>query len=149
MKAALDKTIRVGRTTVLLAGLAVILALVFGATSQALAGKKGDSASRLSIDVQSDGTGNDKVATSSKLRTGVYLVKFKRQVNNCHRAATLGSENGLSFNADTVTPTTGEIQADSAFRGESDESDKKLIMVTTRDSAGTLEDKSFHLTVFC
>jgi hypothetical protein len=34
MKAALGKTIRVGRTTVLLAGLAVILALVFGANEK-------------------------------------------------------------------------------------------------------------------
>ena len=150
MKAALGKTIRVGRTTVLLVSLAVILALVFGVASQALAGKKGNSASRLTIDVRSNGTGsNDKVATSSKLRTGVYLIEFNRTVADCHRVATLGSERGLSFNADTVTPDTGEIQADSAFRGESDESDKKLIMVTTRASAGALTDKSFHLAVFC
>lgn len=149
MKATLGKAMWVSRTTVVLVGLALILALTFGVASQAIAGKKGHSSRPLLVDVQGNNPTNSDVATVSRLRTGVFLLEFKKPVDNCHRIASLGSPRGSSFNADTFTPETGEVRADSAFRGQVDDTDRKLIMVTTRDSAGTLTDDSFHLAVFC
>jgi hypothetical protein len=148
MKTILEKTVWVGRGTVLLVALAMILALTFGAASQVWAGKKAGS-SRLLIDVQGNNPTSTNVATVSRLRTGVFLLEFEREVEDCHRLVSLGSERGGAVNADTFTPDGGEVRADSAFRSQSDDADGRLVMVTTRDSAGTLEDKSFHLAVFC
>lgn len=149
MKTAIEKTMWMGRATMIVVGLAVILALTFGAASEAIAGKKGKGSRPLLVDVQGNNPSSNDVATVSRLRTGIFLLEFKRNVEDCHRLVSLGTPRGLSTNADISAPQGGEVAADTAFRNQSDESDGKLIMVATRNSAGALEDRSFHLAVFC
>jgi hypothetical protein len=194
----------VGRTTVFLVGLAVILALVFGVVSRATAHdgfaglfhlnhnnnatkvstltKRGagpalsvrvDSGAplRVNSDARVTNLNADKldgkeapllarinplgfpedspdVATTSstKLRTGVYVVPFNRDVRGCYRVVSLGPGPFNFLNPAATEPPGGE--ASSANVTNVPEANKK-IMVATRNSAGTLTDKHFHLVVFC
>jgi len=89
--------------------------------------------------VNTDGTLARGVAVSSTLRqgTGTYRVAFNRDVQTCAFIGTLGSVAG-GFSG------TGTIVV--AF---SDTAPTNDIYIETRDLAGTLADRSFHLQVSC
>jgi hypothetical protein len=204
LRSAASKVMWVGRATVFLVGLAVILALLFGVTSMAFArdgqsfilGKRNVAQSlstlvkrgagpALSLQVGSGAplkVNSDKrvanlnadevdgkeaplvasisslgfpqnspdvdVATTSstKLRTGVYVVPFKRDVRQCKRVVSLGPGPFNFLNPAATSPGGGE--ASTANVTNVPDANKK-IMVATRNSSGTLTDQSFHLAVFC
>jgi hypothetical protein len=88
--------------------------------------------------VGSDGTLTRKngAAAVTKLGTGDYEVAFGGDVSACAYNATLGS-------ADTADPPAGEVGV-SQRAGNA-----KAVRVVTRDSAGGVADRPFHLTVNC
>jgi hypothetical protein len=91
----------------------------------------------------------DVVSTgSAKLRTGVYMVEFDREVKFCHRVASLGTPTGNGNNPDTLNGIDGEASTFAPTTG-STPNDTKKIVVATRNSAGALTDKDFQLAVFC
>jgi hypothetical protein len=202
LRSVANKVMWVGRATVFLVGLAVILALVFGAASTALGANgdffkvgKSNFASAVSTlnksgagpalslkvdrgkplavnsDAKVDKLNADKVdgkeapllaginsagfpedspdvatTSSTKLRTGVYVVPFDRAVRGCHRVVSLGPGPFNMLNPAATEPPGGEASTANVtlVPGEN-----KKIMVATRNSAGTLTDKHFHLVVFC
>jgi hypothetical protein len=88
--------------------------------------------------VGADGTLTRKngAAAVTKLGTGDYEVAFGGDVSACAYNATLGS-------ADTADPPAGEVGV-SQRAGNA-----KAVRVVTRDSAGGVADRPFHLTVNC
>jgi hypothetical protein len=76
------------------------------------------------------------VASSAKSGTGQYVVVFDRDVRLCAYFATLGDESASG-------PGTGQISVTSAAANVNG------VRVVTRDSDGTLADRSFHLVVSC
>ena len=76
------------------------------------------------------------VASSAKSGTGQYVVVLDRDVRSCAYFATLGDESASG-------PGTGQISVTSAAANVNG------VRVVTRDSDGTLADRSFHLLVSC
>jgi hypothetical protein len=76
------------------------------------------------------------VASSSQSGTGQYVVVFDRDVRLCTYFATLGDESASG-------PGTGQISVTSAAANVNG------VRVVTRNSDGTLADRSFHLLVSC
>jgi hypothetical protein len=74
--------------------------------------------------------------SSARLETGRYQVIFDRDVRNCVYAATLGDESAAG-------PGNGQIAV------TSEPSNVNGVRVVTRDSAGAVADRSFHLVVSC
>ena len=91
----------------------------------------------------------DVVGTASvKLRTGIYLVEFVgRDVDDCHRVASLGTPTGNGNNSATFTGAGGEISTFAEV--DTSAANRRKIGVATRDSAGVLADKDFQLAVLC
>jgi hypothetical protein len=88
------------------------------------------------------------VVSSSKLRTGVYLVTFDGYVDhNCQRAVTLADPNGGFINVDTQDGVGGEVYTAQPLHNGSFLYDS--VAVFTRNSAGNLENRGFQLLVFC
>ena len=92
------------------------------------------------------------VVSSSKIRTGVFVVEFNRSVSGCARVASLGRETS-SFEdpdqeADPEIINVPKGQA-SPFNVTNVANPDKKIGVLTTDSAGTRADLSFQLAVFC
>lgn len=110
---------------------------------------RADSSDLLLVEVQGNSPSSTDVATVSRLRTGVFLLEFEREVDRCSRLVSRGAPRGNFLNADLTEPGGGEVTAELAVTGEFDDTDRKLIVVATRDSAGNLADLSFHLAVFC
>lgn len=73
---------------------------------------------------------------SSQTGTGQYLVAFDRDVRGCTYFATLGDESAAG-------PGNGQISVTSAA------SNVNGVRVVTRDSAGDVANRSFHLLVSC
>ena len=234
IRSTVSKVMWVGRATVFLVGLAVILALLFGAATTALAGTGvgatfnlgktnsvgalsslvgSTASSMLKIDNNGAGTALDLrvgpsttlpsfkatppmkvdsgarvtnlnadqldgkdlgniepltasvggfsgnihgaaegVVSSSKIRTGVFVVEFNRSVSGCARVASLGRETS-SFQdpdqeADPEIINVPKGQA-SPFNVTNVANPDNKIGVLTTDSAGTRADLSFQLAVFC
>jgi hypothetical protein len=107
-------------------------------------GPAGDAATNLTAYVNSDGTllGGKGVVSAAKLPfifpAGSYDVQFDRNVDTCVYSVTMTKTDGVAV----LTP--GEVAA--RPRGPSQLSD---VMVGTFDSAGTSQDRPFHLAVFC
>jgi hypothetical protein len=76
------------------------------------------------------------ITSASKTGDGQYQVIFDADVRNCTYFATLGDESASG-------PGTGQIAVTSAA------SNVNGVRVVTRDSAGVLADRSFHLIVSC
>jgi hypothetical protein len=76
------------------------------------------------------------VASSAQTGTGQYQVVFDRDVRGCFYSATLGDESASG-------PGTGQIAVTSAA------SNVNGVRVVTRNSDGTLANRSFHLLVSC
>jgi hypothetical protein len=76
------------------------------------------------------------VASSGQTGTGQYQVIFDRDVRNCVYAATLGDESAAG-------PGNGQISVTSLA------SNVNGVRVVTRNSAGEVENRSFHLIVSC
>ena len=73
---------------------------------------------------------------SSQTGTGQYLVVFDRDVRGCTYLATLGDESAAG-------PGNGQISVTSAAANVNG------VRVVTRDSAGDVANRSFHLLVSC
>jgi hypothetical protein len=76
------------------------------------------------------------VASSAQTGTGQYQIVFDRDVRACFYSATLGDESASG-------PGTGQIAVTSAAANVNG------VRVVTRDSDGTLANRSFHLLVSC
>jgi hypothetical protein len=76
------------------------------------------------------------ITSASKTGEGQYQAIFDVDVRNCTYFATLGDESASG-------PGTGQIAVTSTA------SNVNGVRVVTRDSAGTLADRSFHLIVSC
>ena len=76
------------------------------------------------------------VASSAQTGVGQYQIIFDRDVRACFYSATLGDESASG-------PGTGQIAVTSAA------SNVNGVRVLTRDSDGTLANRSFHLLVSC
>jgi hypothetical protein len=76
------------------------------------------------------------VASSAHTGPGQYQVVFDRDVRNCVYMATLGDESAAG-------PGNGQISVTSAAANVNG------VRVVTRGSAGTNENRSFHLIVSC
>jgi hypothetical protein len=76
------------------------------------------------------------VASSVQTGTGQYQVILDRDVRQCTYVATLGDESASG-------PGTGQIAVTSAA------SNVNGVRVVTRDSDGTMANRSFHLIVSC
>jgi hypothetical protein len=76
------------------------------------------------------------ITSASKTGEGQYQAIFDADVRNCTYFATLGDESASG-------PGTGQIAVTSAA------SNVNGVRVVTRDSAGALADRSFHLIVSC
>jgi hypothetical protein len=88
------------------------------------------------------------VVSSSKLRTGVYLVTFDRDLYwDCQRVATLTDPNGGYLPVDSSNGVGGEVYTALPWRNGSPLKDS--VAVFTRNSAGNMEDRGFQLVVFC
>jgi hypothetical protein len=89
--------------------------------------------------VRRDGTNARRrgVVSSTRLATGQYQVLFLDNVRNCAYTATIGD-----FDASGVE-TPGEITTVGRI------TDVRGVFVTTHNSAGTFQDRSFHLLVSC
>jgi hypothetical protein len=74
--------------------------------------------------------------SAGRLGEGTYEVIFNQDVSNCTYVATLG-------NTGSGPTATGEI----AVAGRTGNANG--VFVATRDSSGTLADRSFHLIVVC
>ena len=74
--------------------------------------------------------------SSARIGPGVYEVIFDRDVRNCVYVATLGDETAAG-------PGNGQISVTQAAPNVNG------VRVRTRDSAGELADRSFHLVVSC
>jgi len=72
------------------------------------------------------------------LGSGVYEVKFGKDVSKCAYQATLGGTGTLAVPAGEVTVT-----------GDTDGDSPNDVTVSTFNSAGAATDSSFHLTVTC
>jgi hypothetical protein len=96
-----------------------------------------DGVARHAVVSQVGGTVRHRGATSSaRLETGRYQVIFDRDVRNCVYAGTLGDESAAG-------PGQGQIAV------TSEPNNVNGVRVVTRDSAGALADRSFHLIVSC
>jgi hypothetical protein len=73
---------------------------------------------------------------SGRSGVGQYEVAFDRDVRNCVYVATLGDETAAG-------PGNGQISVTQSA------SNVNAVRVRTRDSAGELADRSFHLVVSC
>jgi hypothetical protein len=87
--------------------------------------------SNVGATVRSRGT-----SSSSQTGPGQYQVIFDRDVRNCVYAATLGDESAAG-------PGNGQISVTSLA------SNVNGVRVVTRNSAGEVENRSFHLIVSC
>jgi hypothetical protein len=76
------------------------------------------------------------VASSAQTGPGQYQVVFDRDVRGCVYAATLGDESAAG-------PGNGQISVTSAAANVNG------VRVVTRNSAGEIENRSFHLIVSC
>jgi hypothetical protein len=76
------------------------------------------------------------VTSSAQTGPGQYQVVFDRDVRNCVYAATLGDESAAG-------PGNGQISVTSAAANVNG------VRVVTRDSAGAVDNRSFHLIVNC
>ena len=76
------------------------------------------------------------ITSASKTGDGQYQAIFDVDVRNCTYSATLGDESASG-------PGTGQIAVTSASTNVNG------VRVVTRDSAGALADRSFHLIVSC
>ena len=74
------------------------------------------------------------ITSASKTGEGQYQVIFDADVHNCTYFATLGDESAAG-------PGTGQIAVTSVAGNANG------VRVVTRDSAGALADRSFHLIV--
>ena len=93
------------------------------------------------------GIGNSPQVTGvTRLAPGKYLVRFSLDVEFCIREATLGFLTNVAANYNIFDGDPGEI---STFNGFDNNGGNQGIVVVTRDSAGTLSDRSFHLAVLC
>lgn len=77
-----------------------------------------------------------KTATSTRVGTGAYQVAFPKKVDGCAYEATIG-------NAGAGNPAHGTIVV-AARAGN-----VNAVFVETRDVAGNLADRGFHLGVMC
>ncbi len=84
--------------------------------------------------------------SSTKLRTGVYVVPFNRDVRQCKRVVSLGPGPFNLLNPAATSPGGGEASTANVTNVPDEE---KKIVVATRNSSGTLTDQFFHLAVFC
>jgi hypothetical protein len=87
--------------------------------------------SNVGATVRSRGT-----TSSSQTGTGDYQVIFDRDVRGCVYSATLGDESAAG-------PGNGQISVTSVATNVNG------VRVRTRDSAGELANRSFHLIVSC
>jgi hypothetical protein len=87
--------------------------------------------SRAGAAVRSRGT-----TSASQTGPGQYVVTFTSDVRACAYSATLGDESAAG-------PGNGQISVASAA------SNVNAVRVVTRDSAGALANRSFHLIVSC
>jgi hypothetical protein len=71
--------------------------------------------------------------TTDHSASGTYKVEFDRDVSACYVAATLNGNTNGQIAAET-SPAAGEAN---------------WVYVYTRDTAGTLSDRAFHLIVSC
>jgi hypothetical protein len=71
---------------------------------------------------------------------GIYVVTFDRAVSDCAYLATLARRTGGDITAGSLAP--GEIAVGPG-------SANNTVAVNTFDSAGTLQDRAFHLGVAC
>ena len=76
------------------------------------------------------------VTSSAQTGPGQYQVIFDRDVRNCVYTATLGDESAAG-------PGNGQISVTSAVQSVNG------VRVVTRNSAGEIENRSFHLLVSC
>src|SRR4051794_24277548 len=105
---------------------------------QGPAGPAGASATALWAGVNgADGTRSRSSGStaSSRLGTGQYQVTFNRVVSTCAFLATIGNPGAGS--------TSGDV--DLALRAGT----TNAVFVETKDNAGTLADRNFHLAIFC
>jgi len=100
-------------------------------------GPAGSGVASLSALVLSGGNFARSQGTASRVadhaNSGIYRVDFNRDVSSCYAAATLNGNASGQIAAETST-TPGEANG---------------VYVYTRDTAGTLSDRAFHLIVSC
>jgi hypothetical protein len=115
------------------------------------AGAAGEAATRLFTVIDSNGAmAHDSGVTSSNrlpagLFTGVYLVTFDQDVQDCAYLATLGNEPGTQGN-----PPPGEISVAAVPSGSlPGVTNGNSVLVRTFDSGGQGKFSPFHLAVFC
>jgi hypothetical protein len=77
------------------------------------------------------------VVSAARLTTGQYEVIFNRNVRNCAYVATIGDVDAVGIE------TTGEITTVGRF------GNVRGVFVTTHNSSGAFQDRSFHLFVGC
>jgi hypothetical protein len=101
-------------------------------------GPAGQSATTLWAVVNgADGTRARQSGTTSSARIGAgnYEVIFNRNVTTCAFIATIGNPGAGSTSGDIdVAARSGNVNG---------------VFIETRDNAGTLADRNFHLAVFC
>lgn len=99
----------------------------------------------LSADVNLNGflTGGRDVVSATKLATGKYRVTFGRNLSLCQRVAALGFTSNSAQNENFFNGESGEIHTFNTLNVANS------VVVTTRNSAGALADRSFHLIITC
>jgi len=81
--------------------------------------------------------GNRVTSVNKGPGTGIYQVRFARNVRNCAYVATIGLPGASGTSAPGEITVVGEA---ASVNG---------VFLTTHDSAGTAADRSFHLIVDC
>jgi hypothetical protein len=103
----------------------------------AVAAVTGDGVARHAVISNVGGTVRGRgVASSAQTGPGQYQVVFDRDVRSCVYTATLGDESAAG-------PGNGQISVTSAAANVNG------VRVVTRDSAGAVDNRSFHLIVSC
>jgi hypothetical protein len=95
---------------------------------------------------------SEGAVSASKIRTGVFVVQFNRSVSGCARVVSLGRETSSFEDPDQaadpeiINVPRGQV---SSFNVHNVANPDTKIGVLTTNSAGTREDLSFQLAVFC
>ena len=90
-------------------------------------------------------TGSAGVTFSTRISTGKYRLIFDRDIGFCIRVASLGYPSDL-LRTEPFNGVPGEIYSYLKLFAVATQ---REVIVTTRDSAGVLSDRDFHIIVFC
>ena len=90
-------------------------------------------------------TGSVGVTFSTRISTGKYQLTFDRDIGFCIRVASLGFPSNFLI-GDSSNGVQGEIYS---YLNLFAIATQREVIVTTRDSAGVLSDRDFHIIIFC